>query len=114
MLIYRTTGNVVSPALDSSLAEAAGESAPENQNILPPPPKKKKNDDVDQALVQYLSSATNEPKDSHYHFAMGLCHQLRQLTPASASYAKFRIQQIMYEIEYNMINDQFPSENGSS
>ena len=114
LLIYRTSGNVISPALDSSPLEEAGTSTSIDNFPVPPAPKKKKGDNVDQALVQYLSAATTESKDSNYHFAMSLCQQLRQLTPASASYAKFRIQQLMYEVEYNMIENQFSNVNDNS
>ena len=62
----------------------------------------KPSEDLDKALAGYLNqkSAKDNQKNENYHFCMGIYQQLQKLNPASASFARMRIQQIMYEVEY--------------
>ena len=53
---------------------------------------------VDAALLGYLEK--QNIKDSNHHFCMALADDLRKMTAAQSSYAKTKIQQIMYEIEF--------------
>jgi hypothetical protein len=54
-------------------------------------------DKLDIALLGHLSNA--EVKDSSCHFCIEIADNLRKLTDAQASYAKVRIQQVMYEVD---------------
>jgi hypothetical protein len=63
-----------------------------------PAKKQRLTDKVDTALIGYFSKT--EVKDANYHFCMGIAENMRKMTDAQASYAKIRIQQVMYEVEF--------------
>jgi hypothetical protein len=63
-----------------------------------PAKKQRLTDKVDTALIGYLSKT--EVKDANYHFCMGIAENMRKMTDAQASYAKIRIQQVRYEVEF--------------
>lgn len=62
------------------------------------PKKIKMSEKVDAALLGYLEKQV--VKDSNHHFCMALADDLRKMTPAQASFAKIKIQQVMYEVEF--------------
>ncbi|OXA48457.1 Transcription factor Adf-1 [Folsomia candida] len=60
--------------------------------------KMKMSEKVDAALLGYLEN--QNIKDSNHHFFMALADDLRKMTTAQSAYAKIKIQQIMYEVEF--------------
>lgn len=78
----------------------------EEKEELPYKKKKKMSDKVDEALLGYLSANAQqkqqdpEMKDVNHHFCMGVAEQLRGFTPALAAYARSRITNLLYELEY--------------
>lgn len=50
------------------------------------------------ALLGYLEK--QGVKHLNHHFCMALADDLRKVTPAQASFAKSKIQQMMYEVEF--------------
>ena len=88
-----------------------------NDEYLPSKQLKVRSDlstSVDKMLIKTLGameekekasdSAVDEQKDSDYLFCNSLVPILRGLTPKKNRYAKMKIQQLLYEVEYEESN----------
>ena len=70
----------------------------------------KKDDKVDNEIVNYLSAKRahleqKEEPDENHHFGLSVAGRLRQMTQQTASYARMRIMQVLYESEFPASTD---------